>query len=76
MALACRGKQLRVSSRDFIAATNARHADTEGMGIGLFMAKNIVEKQNGKISMKSEGEGKGSTFYIHLPLYKNSAKHI
>jgi signal transduction histidine kinase len=62
--------------RRFYRGDNARHADTEGMGIGLFMAKNIVEKQNGKISMKSEGEGKGSTFYIHLPLYKNSAKHI
>ncbi len=58
--------------RRFYRGDNARHADTEGMGIGLFMAKSIVEKQNGKISVKSEGEGKGSTFSIHLPLYRNS----
>jgi signal transduction histidine kinase len=55
----------------FYRGANARHADTEGMGIGLFMAKSIAEKQNGKISVKSEGEGKGSTFSIHLPLCKN-----
>ena len=62
--------------RRFYRGDNARHADTEGMGIGLFMAKSIVEKQNGKISVKSEGEGKGSTFSIHLPLYRNSTNHI
>jgi signal transduction histidine kinase len=55
----------------FYRGANARHADTEGIGIGLFMAKSIAEKQNGKISVKSEGEGKGSTFSIRLPLYKN-----
>jgi signal transduction histidine kinase len=57
----------------FYRGANARRADTEGMGIGLFMAKSIAEKQNGKISVKSEGEGKGSTFSIRLPLYKKSA---
>ena len=49
---------------------NAKHTDTEGMGIGLFIAKSIVEKQDGKIYVRSEGEGKGSTFSIYLPLYK------
>jgi signal transduction histidine kinase len=58
----------------FYRGANARHADTEGMGIGLFMAKNIIEKQGGKIYVKSEGEGKGSTFSVNLPLSKNSTK--
>ena len=48
----------------FYRGDNARHADTEGMGIGLFMAKAITEKQGGRLTVKSEGEGKGSTFTI------------
>lgn len=51
----------------FYRGENARHADTEGMGIGLFMAKSIAEKQGGKISVSSEGEGKGSAFSVRFP---------
>ncbi|MDR3558626.1 MAG: HAMP domain-containing sensor histidine kinase [Candidatus Pacebacteria bacterium] len=63
----------RVFNR-FYRGENARHADTEGMGIGLFMAKSIVEKQDGKLSVRSEGEGKGSTFSISMPLDRNRAR--
>lgn len=52
----------------FYRSQNARRADTEGMGIGLFMAKNILEKHNGRIWVESQGEGSGSTFSISLPL--------
>ncbi|MDQ5912354.1 MAG: Histidine kinase protein [Patescibacteria group bacterium] len=52
----------------FYRSQNARHADTEGMGIGLFMAKNIVEKHNGRIWVESYGENKGSTFSVALPI--------
>jgi histidine kinase len=52
----------------FYRSQNARHADTEGMGIGLFMAKNIVEKHNGRIWAESYGENKGSTFSVALPI--------
>jgi two-component system, sensor histidine kinase ChiS len=36
-----------------------------GSGIGLYLAKNIVQLHGGHISVKS-AEGKGSTFTIHL----------
>ena len=52
----------------FYRSQNARHADTEGMGIGLFMAKNIIEKHNGRIWAESYGENKGSIFSVALPI--------
>lgn len=52
----------------FFRSAAAKHADTEGLGIGLFIAKTIVERHGGKIQVFSEGEGKGSSFIISLPL--------
>lgn len=46
----------------------ARKAATEGMGVGLYIAKGIVERHGGRIWMQSEGQGKGSTFFVALPL--------
>lgn len=48
----------------------ARTADTEGMGIGLYICKQIVTKLDGKIWAESEGENKGSTFSFSLPTAK------
>jgi hypothetical protein len=52
----------------FFRAVNARHIDTEGMGIGLFIAKDIIEKHKGRIWAESEGENKGATFSVVLPV--------
>lgn len=40
--------------------------DTEGIGIGLYLAREIISMQNGYMKVESE-VGKGSTFYIYLP---------
>jgi signal transduction histidine kinase len=54
----------------FWRSKEAKTTDTEGMGIGLFMAREIIERHDGEIYAFSEGVGRGSTFTIKLPLVK------
>ena len=51
----------------FFRATNAIRLETEGTGLGLFIVKNIIEKHNGKISMKSK-EGSGTEVDFFIPI--------
>jgi signal transduction histidine kinase len=39
-----------------------------GTGVGLFLVKSIVKILGGRISVFSEGVGKGSTFTVELPM--------
>jgi len=41
---------------------------TEGVGLGLYIARRLIELHHGKIWAESKGKGKGSTFYIELPI--------
>lgn len=47
------------------ASTTRRYG---GLGLGLSIARQLVELQGGSIHVDSAGENKGSTFTIHLPL--------
>ena len=38
-----------------------------GSGIGLYLAKKFVEAHKGRIWVESEGEGRGTQFFIQLP---------
>jgi len=40
-----------------------------GLGLGLAVTEHIVKLHNGSIEAKSEGEGKGSTFSVKLPVF-------
>lgn len=39
----------------------------DGMGIGLYFVKRVVEDHGGKVWVESEGVGKGSAFFVELP---------
>lgn len=41
---------------------------TEGLGLGLYVAKQIIAYHNGRIWADSEGKGKGSTFAFALKI--------
>ena len=45
-------------------------AATEGTGLGLYIAKQIIIKHDGDISVKSAGEGKGAEFTFWIPTTK------
>lgn len=61
-------EQKKIFERFYRISGNNLHT-FPGLGLGLFICKEIIEKHDGKIGLKSE-LGKGSTFYFELP-YSN-----
>ena len=45
-----------------------RSTKKNGLGIGVYQCKTIVEAHNGRIEVDSK-PGKGSTFSVHLPVH-------
>lgn len=52
----------------FVRAKNANNVNVTGTGLGLFVAKKMITDMGGRVWAESEGEGRGSTFHIELPL--------
>ncbi|MDP8941749.1 MAG: HAMP domain-containing histidine kinase, partial [Thermoproteota archaeon] len=48
--------------------TTTSKSSTDGIGIGLFVSKAIVEAHDGKIWAENNSDGKGATFTFSLPI--------
>lgn len=59
----------------FFRATNVARIDTEGSGLGLFIAKNIIEAHGGKIWFESAEEA-GATFHFTLPVKEEFSEFL
>lgn len=66
-------EQQKVFSR-FYRASNAIRQQTEGSGLGLFIAKNIIERHGGTIRFTSE-EHKGTSVFFTLPAKEDFIKN-
>jgi len=62
------GQQADIFTK-FFRGANVVRMQTEGTGLGLFLAKNIIKKHDGRIWFESK-ESKGSKFFIVLPIKK------
>jgi two-component system, OmpR family, sensor histidine kinase VicK len=46
-----------------------------GIGLGLYISRSIIEAHGGKIWAENNKNGNGATFTIRLPLYRNNKIH-
>lgn len=53
----------------FKRADNAIRDNVPGLGLGLYICNNIVERHGGHIDAISPGEGRGTTFRLWLPTH-------
>ncbi len=54
--------------KKFVRGKNAMLTHTEGTGLGLYVAKQMIELHHGKIWAESEGEDKSTKFSFLLPI--------
>lgn len=48
---------------------NPDEVDVSGVGLGLFLARNVMEQMGGRIGVETE-LGRGSTFTLYLPVWR------
>jgi signal transduction histidine kinase len=63
-------KELKKVFNKFHRVYHQNIPNVKGTGLGLYQVKEIIKNHGGKIDIYSEGDGKGTTFKIELPIYQ------
>ncbi len=90
LSLSCTSKHVLIEFRDrgigialrdqkkifhkFIRLYDRHIPNVKGTGLGLSWVKEIIRAHGGKIHVQSEGIGKGTAFFIELPIYQTTKK--
>ncbi|MDD2935454.1 MAG: ATP-binding protein [Candidatus Pacebacteria bacterium] len=45
---------------------NANEENIQGTGLGLYLAKEVMNAHEGRVRVESEGQDKGSMFFVEL----------
>lgn len=65
-------EQLPYIFNRFFRTDKSRNRASGGSGIGLTIAKALIQAHHGRIWAESKGEGRGSTFSFSIPLHSDS----
>ncbi|PIS05021.1 MAG: hypothetical protein COT81_03395, partial [Candidatus Buchananbacteria bacterium CG10_big_fil_rev_8_21_14_0_10_42_9] len=60
--------------KKFSRAAGTSLVHTEGTGLGLYVAKMIIDTHKGEVGADSKGRGKGSTFWFSIPVKGKGGK--
>jgi two-component system phosphate regulon sensor histidine kinase PhoR len=67
-------KEQKLVFDKFHRVQNQNASSVKGTGLGLYWVREIIRTHGGRVSAYSEGENRGSTFRIELPIYQASKK--
>jgi len=70
--LGIRQSEVKSLFKKFVRGTGIAQVNTQGSGLGLYIAQRVVGEHGGKIWAESDGLEKGSTFHFYLPIIKAS----
>src|SRR5690348_17341036 len=56
----------------FVQGDRTSDRSEGGLGLGLAVVKNVVERHGGRVAAASEGPGKGATFTVWWPLVQGT----
>ena len=54
--------------KSFYRVPNKSARAAKGTGLGLAIVRSIIQKHGGRVRAQSKGEGRGTTFFVQLPI--------
>ena len=63
-------EEIEIICEKFKRGQKSFQINPDGSGLGLYITKQILDANNSRLEIFSEGEDKGSTFNVYLPVFK------